>query len=194
MACEWHGPLEPGRLRPVDVGHRITQPAVSAVVVGQAFGMCGSRCRRPDAIGPKQRPKRYAPDARLRSCSPIAVASIRFESGRVTLGSHGISASTFCDWQPRSPPTMAAAVSVSPPSATARFIAIARLVASRRTWSTLASVVTASAAISAVDAPSLRSPPAGCGREPVLSDELVGCVLRSREQRVPEVSASLHPR
>jgi hypothetical protein len=29
-------------------------------------------------------------------------------------------------------------------------------VASRRTWSTLASVVTASAAISAVDAPSLR--------------------------------------
>jgi hypothetical protein len=53
-------------------------------------------------------------------------------------------------WQPKIPPTMAAVVSVSPPKATARFKAVARSLASRRTCRTLATVARASSVGSAV--------------------------------------------
>jgi hypothetical protein len=48
---------------------------------------------------------------------------------------------------------MAAVASVSPPNATARFIASARLVASRRTWRMLARVATASRGITGLYGP-----------------------------------------
>jgi hypothetical protein len=94
-----------------------------------------------------------------------------------------MSAVTSCSWQPRVPPTMAAVVSVSPPKATACFVAVARLMASRRTYSTLATVVMASGAISAVDG--VHAPLAACCSQHDAEMDSIRVAFMAKWGRVP---------